>query len=111
MLLLSALWSLYIAAVPNKLPPPTWDHFGTAVTMSEPDVKFRTGVLEGSQYGPEKRRGRSSLAAIAIFTCLDYNGPLPRWANSTADHVFPILNRTCVAVKLAGDVGSQATGG
>jgi hypothetical protein len=79
--------------------------------MSGTDVKFRAGVLEGEYYGSEKRRERSPLAAIAIFTCLDYNGPLPRWANGTADHAFPIFDRTWVAVKMAGDVGSKATGG
>jgi hypothetical protein len=79
--------------------------------MSEPDVKFRAGVLERRYYGPEKRRDCSSLAAIAIFTCLDYNGPSPRKANSTANHAFPIFNRTWVAVKMAGDVGSEVTGG
>ena len=79
--------------------------------MSEPDVKFRAGVLERRSYGPEKRRDRSTLAAIAIFTYLDYNGPSLRRANCTADHAFPIFNRTCVAVKMAGDVGSEATAG
>jgi sporulation protein YlmC with PRC-barrel domain len=79
--------------------------------MSEPDVKFRAGVLERRSYGPEKRRDRSTLAAIAIFTYLDYNGPTLRRANCTANHAFPIFNRTCVAVKMAGDVGSEATGG
>ena len=79
--------------------------------MSGPDVTFRAGVLERRLYGPKKRRDRSSLALIAIFTYLDYNGPLPRWANSTADHALPIVNRTCVAVKMACDVGSEATGG
>ena len=79
--------------------------------MSEPDVKFRAGVLERRYYGPEKRRDRSSLVAIAIFTGLDYNGPSPRRANSIANYAFPILNRTRVAVKMAGDVGSEATGG
>jgi hypothetical protein len=54
MLLLSALWSLNIAAMPNDLPPPTWNHFARALTTSEPDGKRRADVPEGKRYGPKK---------------------------------------------------------
>jgi len=54
MQLLSALWSLNIAAMPNDLPPPTWDHFARALTTSDPDGKRRADVLEGKRNGPKK---------------------------------------------------------
>jgi hypothetical protein len=56
MLLLSAFWSLNTTAMPNDLPPPTWDHCARALTTSKPVVKRRAGVLKGGRDGPKKGR-------------------------------------------------------